>query len=229
MASARAKRNYIKSAKEVLKRLESDEDFLKHFLYGYHKMGIKYFDPRSMDGYVSIIGSREHPDIGRNYTEAELDHEAKTRIVFPDPNGDHEDDITDWFDSIQVVNKQEFLQEVEDNGGEPTDEISIDDVHRHDVILDVITNEISEVDNKDKDGKFTDRILTWERLDDFVMAHPDGNKIVIHGEGDTTFFYLPIPTLTEEEKESLKNVGGRRKSIKRRHKYRKSVKKSRER
>ena len=94
-------------------------------------------------------------------------------------------------------------------GESDEDEIAIDDVNRHDVIFDVVTHEILAVDERDKDGKHTDFIFTWDRLDEFVLDHPDGDKIIIHGEGDTTFFYLPIPTLTGEEETALKKVGGR--------------------
>lgn len=200
-----AKSNYIRSAKATLQLLESNAEVLEKFLYGYHKMGIKYFDPRSIDGYISIIGSRDHPNLRRNYTNAELEEEARKRIVLDDG-----DEYSDWFDSIRVVNKEQFLKEREEfDGDSEDDEIAIDDVHRHDVIFDVVTHEISAVDERDKDGHYTDLIFTWDRLDEFVLEHPDGNKIVIHGEGDTTFFYLPIPTLTKEEEAVLKKVSGR--------------------
>ena len=85
---AYAKSNYIRSAKATLQLLEYNAGVLEKFLYGYHKMGIKYFDPRSRDGYISIIGSRDHPDVKRNYTNAELEEEArgskrKQRNVLP--------------------------------------------------------------------------------------------------------------------------------------------------
>ena len=218
---AYAKSNYIRSAKATLQLLEYNAGVLEKFLYGYHKMGIKYFDPRSRDGYISIIGSRDHPDLKRNYTNAELEEEAAKRIVLEDG-----EDYTDWFDSIQLVNKKQFMKEKSefygeggsdengesDESDEDEDEIAIDDVHRHDVIFDVVTHEISAVDERDKDGKHTDFIFTWDRLDEFVLDHPDGDKIIIHGEGDTTFFYLPIPTLTGEEETALRKGSSKRRS-----------------
>lgn len=53
----------------------------------------------------------------------------------------------------------------------------------------------------------TDRVFTWKLLNQFVRNNPDGNRIVIHGEGDMLTFFIPIPTLTAVEKVALQEAG----------------------
>ena len=149
-----AKKTYIRSAKRLYSKLKKTADgnvseAMLNFLYGYHKMGIKYFDPGSIDGYIAgdFVESREIPRRNEPYTDEELDEQAQLRIVIDDTV-----EPDDLFDKILVVNKKGLFDDAEENGLEidsnmntPNLEIAIDDVYRHAVIYDMETNTVLEV------------------------------------------------------------------------------------
>ena len=209
--SAKAKQAYIASAKRLAEDLESDDSRMAEFLRGYHKMGIHYFDPGSIDGYISTIESRTTERKDTPYTPEELEAQVVARIhITPD-------NVEEFYDAesgVRVSNKKKFLKELEKEGIEPPDddEISGDDVHRHDVIVNTVTGEVLPVNGH----TIPDYTFTWPLLDQFVQDHPDGKLIVVHGDGsELTVLIIPIPTLTPAEKEALQTGGGRRRRTRR--------------
>ena len=210
LTEARAKDRYIKSAKALRNTLMTDKEAkaLKNLLFNYHKMGIKYFDPQSIDGYIGYEVNERVTPMVNSLTEEKLNREASERIVIP-PEFGLKELKERFFDEMRVMNKERFKQELEENGleddcDEVDDddcEISGDDVQRHDVIYNKDSGTVDEVSAE------TDRVFTWKLLNQFVRDNPDGNRIVIHGEGDMLTFFIPIPTLTAVEKVALQEAG----------------------
>ena len=102
--SAKAKQAYIASAKRLAEDLESDDSRMAEFLRGYHKMGIHYFDPGSIDGYISTIESRTTERKDTPYTPEELEAQVVARIhITPD-------NVEEFYDAESGVLDQ-FVQD----------------------------------------------------------------------------------------------------------------------